>query len=222
MRTVVPVEDANRHRPAIELARLHGGAEQHAVLVPRANRWLSRRYRIGVQLVGGDRPRHAGFLGRAAQERWVDLLDGLRQQGRFVRVPAIIVGAARLYRVELDLRRSRARRDAPGARADDRPRGIPLGVGARPRYLRRRDRLLGLLPREVGADAVHVERAHLGDEVVEHGAGEGARLREDADAVLERHDRGIEVMFIAAASCCWSSVSTFANTRSGFASDAAS
>ena len=30
------------------------------------------------------------------------------------------------------------------------------------------------------------------------------------------------VMFIAAASCCWSSVSTFAKTRSGFASDAAS
>ena len=103
VRTVVPVEDANRHQPAIELARLHGGAEQHAVLVPRANRWLSRRYRVGVQLVGGDRPRHAGFLGSAAQERWVDLLDGLRQQGGYVCVPAIIVGAARPFRVELDL-----------------------------------------------------------------------------------------------------------------------
>jgi len=102
VRTVVPVEDANRHQPAIELARLHGAAELHAVLVPRANRWLSRRYRVGVQLVG-DRPRHAGFLGSAAQERWADLLDGLRQQGRYVRVPAIIVGAARPFRVELDL-----------------------------------------------------------------------------------------------------------------------
>ncbi len=64
VRTVVPVDDANRHQPAIELARLYGGAEQHAVLVPRASRWMSRRYRVGVQLVGGDRPRHAGFLGR--------------------------------------------------------------------------------------------------------------------------------------------------------------
>ena len=67
VRTVVPVEDVNRHQPAIELARLYGGAEQHAVLVPRANRWLSRRYRVGVQLVGGDRPRHSGCLGGAAQ-----------------------------------------------------------------------------------------------------------------------------------------------------------
>lgn len=103
VRSVVPVEDAQRHQPAIELARLHGGAEQHAVLVPRASRWLSRRYRIGVQLVGGDRPRHVGFVARAADERWVDLLDGLRQRGTYVRVPAIVVGASRPYRVELDL-----------------------------------------------------------------------------------------------------------------------
>ncbi len=33
---------------------------------------------------------------------------------------------------------------------------------------------------------------------------------------------GIDVMFMAAASCCWSSVSTFANVRSGLDSDAAS
>ena len=103
VRTVVPVEDANRHQPAIELARLYGGAEQHAVLVPRASRWLSRRYRVGVQLVGGDRPRHAGFLGAVAGERWVDLLDGMRVGGRFVRVPAIVVGDSRPFRVELDL-----------------------------------------------------------------------------------------------------------------------
>lgn len=103
VRTVVPVEDATRHQPAIELARLYGGAEQHAVLVPRASRWLSRRYRIGVQLVGGDRPRHAGFLGRSAEERWVDLLDGLREGSGYVRVPAIIVGASRPYGVDLDL-----------------------------------------------------------------------------------------------------------------------
>ena len=100
---MVPVEDANRHQPAIELARLYGGAEQHAVLVPRASRWLSRRYRIGVQLVGGDRPRHAGFLGRSAEDRWVDLLDGLREGGDYVRVPAIVVGASRPYGVDLDL-----------------------------------------------------------------------------------------------------------------------
>lgn len=103
VRTVVPVEDANRHQPAIELARLHGGAEQHAVLVPRASRWLSRRYRIGVQLVGGDRPRHAGFLGRAAEERWTEVLDDLREQGRYVRVPALVTGASRPHGVELDL-----------------------------------------------------------------------------------------------------------------------
>ena len=103
VRTVVPVEDTQRHQPAIELARLHGGTEQHAVLVPRASRWLSRRYRIGVQLVGGDRPRHAGFLRRDAEERWVELLDGLRERGDYVRVPAIVTGAARPYGVELDL-----------------------------------------------------------------------------------------------------------------------
>ena len=103
VRSVVPVDEVNRHQPAIELARLYGGTEQHAVLVPRASRWLKRRYRIGVQLVGGDRPRHAGFLGRVAEDRWVDLLDGLRQRGTFVRVPAIIVGASRPYGIDLDL-----------------------------------------------------------------------------------------------------------------------
>jgi len=103
VRTVVPVDDTQRHQPAIELARLHGGTEQHAVLVPRASRWLSRRYRIGVQLVGGDRPRHAGFLRRDAEERWVELLDGLRERGDYVRVPAIVTGATRPYGVELDL-----------------------------------------------------------------------------------------------------------------------
>ncbi|HEY6801131.1 MAG TPA: hypothetical protein VI121_10840 [Agromyces sp.] len=103
VRVVVPVEDAQRHQPAIELARLYGGAEQHAVLVPRSNRWLTRRYRIGVQLVGGDRPRHAGFLGAAAEERWVDLLDHLRERGEYVRVPATITRSSRPHGVELDL-----------------------------------------------------------------------------------------------------------------------
>ena len=103
VRSVVPVDEVNRHQPAIELARLYGGTEQHAVLVPRASRWLKRRYHIGVQLVGGDRPRHAGFLGRVAEDRWVDVLDGLRQRGIFVRVPAIIVGASRPYGIDLDL-----------------------------------------------------------------------------------------------------------------------
>ena len=103
VRAVVPVDDTHRHQPAIELARLHGGTEQSAVLVPRASRWLSRRYRIGVQLVGDDHPRHAGFLGRSAEDRWTGLLDGLRDHGRYVRVPALITGAARPFGVELDL-----------------------------------------------------------------------------------------------------------------------
>ncbi len=103
VRTVVPVDDVHRHQPAIELARLHGGTEQSAVLVPRASRWLSRRYRIGVQLVGGGRPRHAGFLRRDAENRWVELLDGLRDRGAFARVPAIVTGSERPYGVELDL-----------------------------------------------------------------------------------------------------------------------
>jgi len=103
VRSVVPVDEANRHQPAIELARLYGGAEQHAVLVPRASRWLKRLYLMGVQLVGGDRPRPAGFLGRVAEDRWVDLLDGLRERGTYVRVPAIIVGASRPYGIDLDL-----------------------------------------------------------------------------------------------------------------------
>lgn len=103
VRTVVPVADAQRHQAAIELARLHGGAEQHAVLVPRARRWLSPRYRIGVQLVGDRRPRHAGFVPEAADARWRDRLDALREEGRFVRVPARIEGSARPFRVDLDL-----------------------------------------------------------------------------------------------------------------------
>jgi hypothetical protein len=103
VRSIVPVVDTQRHQPAIELARLHGGAEQAAVLVPRASRWLSRRYRVGVQLVGGDRPRHAGFLGMAADDRWRDTLDAARSRGEYVRVPALITGATRPYAVELDL-----------------------------------------------------------------------------------------------------------------------
>lgn len=103
VRAIAPVADTRRHQPAIELARLHGGADQPAVLVPRASRWLSRRYRIGVQLVGGDRPRHAGFLGDAVDATWRDRLDELAQAGRYARVPARITGAARPFGVELDL-----------------------------------------------------------------------------------------------------------------------
>lgn len=103
VRTVVPVADAHRHQAAIELARLHGGTEQQAVLVPRARRWLSPRYRIGVQLAGDGRPRHAGFVADAADATWRDRLDALGHEGRFVRVPARIEGDARPFRVELDL-----------------------------------------------------------------------------------------------------------------------
>lgn len=103
VRTVSPVDETARHQAAIELARLHGGADQEAVLVPRASRWLGRRYRVGVQLVGGDRPRHAGYLGAAAEDRWLDQLDAMRGAGRYVRVPARITGEARPFKVELDL-----------------------------------------------------------------------------------------------------------------------
>jgi hypothetical protein len=102
LRTVVPVADAHRHQAAIDLARLHGGADQHAVLVPRARRWLSPRYRIGVQLVGEGRPRHAGFVADAADATWRDRLDALREAGRYARVPARIEGTARPFRVDLD------------------------------------------------------------------------------------------------------------------------
>jgi len=103
VRAIASVDDVRRHQAAIELARLHGGADQPAVLVPRANRWLSRRYRIGVQLVGGDRPRHAGFLSDAVDAHWRDRLDALAQTRRYARVPARITGASRPFGVELDL-----------------------------------------------------------------------------------------------------------------------
>ncbi|WP_308799855.1 hypothetical protein [Agromyces silvae] len=103
VRTVAPVDDARRHQSAIELARAHGGAEHTAVLVPRASRWLSPRYRVGVQLTAGDRPRHAGFLRADAEARWASVLDDLRSRGEYVRVPASITGAARPFGVELDL-----------------------------------------------------------------------------------------------------------------------
>ena len=100
VRTDVPVEDANRRQPAIEFAR-PTAARQDAVLVPREP-WLSLVPRR--RAAGRRRPASARrFLGSAAQERWVDLLDGLCQQGGYVRVPAMIVGAARPFRVELDL-----------------------------------------------------------------------------------------------------------------------
>ncbi|WP_394551609.1 hypothetical protein ACDF64_12135 [Agromyces sp. MMS24-JH15] len=107
VRAVVHVEDAQRHQAAIELARIHGGPDQHAVLVPRASRWLSMRYRIGVELVGGaergDRPRHAGFLRHDAEERWGALLDTRGAAGEYLRVPARITGESRPFGVELDL-----------------------------------------------------------------------------------------------------------------------
>lgn len=103
VRQVAPVADSHRHQPAIDLALLHGGADQHAVLVPRASRWLSMRYRIGVQLVGGGTPRHAGFLPEKVDATWRELLDGLALEGRYVQVPARITGDARPHGVELDL-----------------------------------------------------------------------------------------------------------------------
>ncbi|WP_234661450.1 hypothetical protein [Agromyces marinus] len=107
VRAVVPVADTHRHQSAIEIARVHGGPDLHAVLVPRARRWLSPRYRVGVQLIaagtGDARPRHAGFLREDADARWRDRLDALRVDGRYVRVPARITGAAQPRGVELDV-----------------------------------------------------------------------------------------------------------------------
>lgn len=103
VRTSAPVDDVQRHQAAIELARLGGGARQHAVLVPRSTRWMSRRYRIAVQLDGDGTPRHAGFLKPGADERWRETLDRLGREGRYVRVPAVVVGETRPFGVELDL-----------------------------------------------------------------------------------------------------------------------
>ena len=116
VRSVVPVGDVERHQPAIDLARIHGGADQFAVLVPRARRWLSRHYRVGVQLVGDAKPRHAGFLRPDADARWRDGLDAARERGVYLRVPARITGEARPHGVELDLTGLDAALDAsPGA-----------------------------------------------------------------------------------------------------------
>ncbi|QTX05066.1 hypothetical protein [Agromyces archimandritae] len=103
VRTTAPVDDAHRHQAAIELAVIHGGHAQRAVLVPGARRWLGRRYRTGVQLTGGGMPRHAGFLQPAADARWRGLLGALAHEGAYAEVPATVTGQARPYRVELDL-----------------------------------------------------------------------------------------------------------------------
>jgi len=103
VRTLLPVADVHRHQPAIELARIHGGTEQTAVLVPRSSRWLSRRYRVGVQLAGGDRPRHAGFIADGGAAPWLERLDALRAAGVYVRVPAHITGDSRPFGVDLDM-----------------------------------------------------------------------------------------------------------------------
>ena len=102
-RPFVSVEDARRHQASIEIALAHGGEHLRAVLVPRASRWLSLRYRVGVQLVAGDRIRHAGFLPDTAEQHWVDRLGALRREGAFVSVPARIRGAERPRAVELDV-----------------------------------------------------------------------------------------------------------------------
>lgn len=113
VRSVIPVTEVHRHQAAIELARIHGGADQHAVLVPRSSRWLSLRYRVGVQLVGGDRPRHAGFLSDAGAAPWIEQLDALRLRGEYVRVPARITGAGRPFGVDLDASGLAEALDAP-------------------------------------------------------------------------------------------------------------
>ncbi|KQO99630.1 hypothetical protein [Leifsonia sp. Leaf264] len=111
----VTVADANRHQSAIDIVRTRGGERVRAVLVPRSSRWLSRRYRIGVQLVGGGEIRHAGFLPDAADDHWRDSLGALRADDRYVDVPAVIRGSAQPFRVDLDLSGVPAALGAPAA-----------------------------------------------------------------------------------------------------------
>lgn len=103
VRTAAEVIDTERHRSSIELAVLEGGERLHAVLVPRASRWMSPRYRVGVQLAGGARPRHAGFLDDATSARWAAILDAERARGVYARVPAQVRTDGGRLRVELDL-----------------------------------------------------------------------------------------------------------------------
>ena len=48
--------------------------------------------------------------------------------------------------------------------------------------------MLLLVLGDLGTDVVHVELADLAEEVLDGGLGEGAGLREDEDALAERHD----------------------------------
>ncbi|TFV98716.1 hypothetical protein [Orlajensenia leifsoniae] len=99
----VTVVDVGRHQSAIDIVRSRGGAKVRAVLVPRASRWLSRRYRIGVQLVAAGEIRHAGFLPDAVDERWRDRLGALRDDDSYVEVPAVIIGSQQPFSVDLDV-----------------------------------------------------------------------------------------------------------------------
>ncbi|MET0724786.1 MAG: hypothetical protein ABWY36_00445 [Leifsonia sp.] len=101
-RPYIAVADVHRHQSAIDIARARSGDHLRAVLVPRASRWLSNRYRIGVQLVAGDRIAHAGFLPDVADRRWREELGALRDAGAFVSVPARIRGTEKPFTVELD------------------------------------------------------------------------------------------------------------------------
>lgn len=98
---VTTVSESGRHQPEIDLIRIHEG--DRAILVPRATRWLGRRYRVGVELVAGERVRRAGFLPEAAEKRFAGVLDGLREHGTYVSVPARITGQARPLGVDLEL-----------------------------------------------------------------------------------------------------------------------
>ncbi|TAM67684.1 MAG: hypothetical protein EPN48_13765 [Microbacteriaceae bacterium] len=102
-RTVV--SDASRHQNAIDAAAAFGGGTLTAVLVPRATRWLGRRYRVAVHLVAGANQRvfHAGFLPLALGDEWHALLLPLRAEGRYLLVPATVFGDRRPFSVELDL-----------------------------------------------------------------------------------------------------------------------
>src|SRR5690606_13215837 len=74
-----------------------------------------------------------------------------------------------------------------------RPCPVAAPLAGRAGAPRGRSDALGLaveLGGDLGPDRVHVEGAHLADQLLERVRGKGARLGEDHDPVADRHDRG--------------------------------
>jgi hypothetical protein len=97
------VADTTRHQGSIAAALALGDNATTAIIVPRATRWLGRRYRVAVQLAAGTRLFHAGFLNDEAQANWDRRLTAAAADGCFLSVPAIVVGSSRPLAVSVDL-----------------------------------------------------------------------------------------------------------------------